>query len=162
MQDKWKYAVIGAVAGTAAAVIFAAPSIIPLAMADEQPIRTLQAVKTEALNLFEPRRLNLFKPQWTADDTVSQEVESSYQVRKIEAGRSSVVQVITTSSGVYSSDAMGSPHVRYPGFHREAAPDFDAVAYLSDGSWVGITLKDADSMRTIVPLAGGGYILTRQ
>ena len=161
MQDKWKFAVIGALAGTVATFVFAAPSIVPLAWADEQPIRTLQAAKQETLKLFE-RDLELFKPQWSTEPSVSQDVQSSQVIRKIEAGKTSFVEVVTTSSGVYSSDALDSPHVRYPGIHRDEDRDFDGVAYLSNGGWVGIKLRDADSFRAVVPMIGGGYAVVRQ
>jgi hypothetical protein len=161
MDKKWKYAAIGALAGTAATVVLAMPSIIPTAWADEEPIRTLQVAKHKALELFD-RDLDLFKPQWSTEPSVSQEVVSTHVVRKIEAGKTSFVQVVTTPSGVYSSDGLDSPHVRYPGFNRDTSREFDAVAYLSDGSWVGIKLREADSVRALVPLQNGGYLVVRQ
>jgi hypothetical protein len=36
-------------------------------------------------------------------------------VRKIAFGHPTVVTIVTTSSGTYSSDAITSPHVLYPG-----------------------------------------------
>lgn len=161
MDKKWIYAVIGGLAGVVASVVLVMPSIIPRAWADEQPIRTLQAVKHKALQLFD-RDLDLFKPQWSTEPSVSQDVLSTQVVRKIEAGKTSFVQVVTTPSGVYSSDGLDSPHVRYPGFNRDTAREFDAVAYLSDGTWVGIKLRDADSVRALVPMQSGGYMVVRQ
>ena len=161
MDKKWIYAVIGGFAGVAASVVLVMPSIIPHAWADEEPIRTLQVAKHTALKLFD-RDLDLFKPQWSTEPSVSQDVLSTHVVRKIEAGKTSLVQVVTTSSGVYSSDGLDSPHVRYPGFNRDTAREFDAVAYLSDGSWVGIKLRDADSVRALVPTQNGGYLVVRQ
>lgn len=80
-------------------------------------------------------------------------------VRKIEAGKTSLVSVVTTPSGVYSSDGLDSPHVRYPGIHRDKSREFDAVAYLSDGSWIGFKYRQADSFRALVPLDGGGFMV---
>ena len=161
MQNKWKYAAVGALAGTLATIAFAMPSIIPDAWADEQPIRTLQTAKHQVLELFD-RDMDLFKPQWSVEPTVSQAVQSTQVVRKIEAGRTSFVEVVTTASGVYSSDGLDSPHVRYPGLHRDSDREFDAVAYLSDGRWIGIRLRYAHSIRTMVPLQNGGYMTVRQ
>jgi acetyl esterase/lipase len=161
VKDKWKYSIIGALSGTAATMVFALPSLIPLAWAHEQPISTLQTAKHQALKLFD-RDNDLFKPQWSTEPSVSQEVASSYEIRKIEAGKTSFVQVVNTPSGVYSSDALDSPHVRYPGIHRDKDREFDAIAYLSGGGWIGIKLRDADSFRALVPMPSGGFAVVRQ
>lgn len=58
----------------------------------------------------------------TYEDTVSRTATATAVVRKIEYGRTSFVNIVTTSSGVYSSDAMTSPHIRYPGVHVEQVP----------------------------------------
>lgn len=158
MQNKWKYAAIGAFAGTAATLVLAMPSIIPDAWADEEPIRTMQVAKHQVLELFD-RDLDLFKPQWSVEPGVSQVVTSTHVVRKIEAGQTSFVSVVTTPTGVYSSDGLDSPNIRYPGLHRDKNREFDAVAYLSDGSWVGLKLRDADSFRGAVPFKGGVMVL---
>lgn len=52
-------------------------------------------------------------------DWVSLEPETSTSVRKIEYGRVTDVNIATTSTGTYSSDAMVSPHVLYPGITVE-------------------------------------------
>ena len=158
MQSKWKYTALGALAGVVASAAFALPAIVPDALADEQPLKTMQSAKHQVLKLFD-RDMDLFKPQWSAEPSVSQEVLSTHVVRKIEAGKTSFVQVVTTPSGVYSSDGLDSPHVRYPGIHRDTSREFDAVAYLSDGSWIGIKYKEADSFRALVPINGGGFMV---
>lgn len=56
------------------------------------------------------------------DGSVSTEALSSARVKKIEAGKVSYVDITTTASGVYSSDAMFSPHVQYPGIEVTRAP----------------------------------------
>jgi hypothetical protein len=160
MQSKWKYTALGALVGTVASAVFALPAIVPHAWADEQPLKTLQSAKHQVLTLFD-RDMDLFKPQWSAEPSVSQEVISTHVVRKIEAGQTSFVSVVTTPSGVYSSDGLDSPHVRYPGIHRDKDREFDAVAYLSNGGWVGFKFRRADSIRTVVPLSSGGYMVLR-
>lgn len=52
-------------------------------------------------------------------DWVSLEPETSTSVRKIEYGRVTEVSIATTSTGTYSSDAMVSPNVLYPGITVE-------------------------------------------
>jgi len=158
VQDKWKFAVIGALAGTVATFVFAAPSIVPLAWADEQPIRAMQAVKQELLDTFDGNA-ELFKPNWTVEDTVSTEVLSTQTVRKIEAGRTSFVTIATTSSGVYSSDALDSPNVRYPGIHAEGHQKA-LLAILTGGGWAFITPVDAGSFAHIIPNENGGAIVS--
>ena len=156
MQSKWKYLALSALVGTAASAGFALPTIVPDAWADEQPLKVMQSAKHQVLELFD-RDTDFFKPQWSVEPSVSQDVLSTQVVRKIEAGKTSFVSVVTTPSGVYSSDGLDSPHVRYPGIHRDESREFDAVAYLSNGGWVGFKFRHADSIRTVVPLTGGGY-----
>ncbi len=49
------------------------------------------------------------------DPSVSSEVLSSAIVQKIEFGKESWVSIATTSSGTYSTDALASKNVLYPG-----------------------------------------------
>ena len=49
------------------------------------------------------------------DPTVSTEPLRTQYVKKISGGRPSLVSIVTTSSGTYSSDGIVSPHVLYPG-----------------------------------------------
>lgn len=56
------------------------------------------------------------------DASVSTEALSTARVKKIEAGKVTYVDITTTATGVYSSDAMFSPHVQYPGIEVERAP----------------------------------------
>lgn len=56
------------------------------------------------------------------DASVSADPVSTSRVKKIEAGKVSYVDITTTASGVYSSDAMFSGHVQYPGITVERAP----------------------------------------
>ena len=85
------------------------------------------------------------------DDSVSLKANSVAHIRKIEFGRASTVDIVTTSSGIYSTDAMFSPHIRYPGIdvHRLTGParPITSVAFWSDRSgWVIAPLVNAHSM----------------
>jgi len=48
-------------------------------------------------------------------DNVSTQILSSRVVRKIEFGKETFVSVVTTPSGVYSTDGLASVNVLYPG-----------------------------------------------
>ena len=77
----------------------------------------------------------------TYEDSVSREATSHTTVRKIGYGETSIVNIVTTASGVYSSDAMTNPHFRYPGVHVEEVPlvDKDGRPYWPvKGSFVNI------------------------
>lgn len=59
-------------------------------------------------------------------DWVSLTPISSAVVRKVGYGVVTIVNVATTSTGVYSSDSMISPHVRYPGITVRPVPQEEA------------------------------------
>ena len=78
---------------------------------------------------------------------MSADVQRTASVTKIEHGRKSNVSIVTTLSGTYSSDAITSPHVLYPGIHVEALPPEPvAVAelqWLESDSFAYLILKPA-------------------
>ncbi len=90
-------------------------------------VQTTMASEPSVANVFTPppgkaldTQLVRFGDNYDAIQTepgVSLEPLSTVTVRKIAFGQTSFVTVTTTSSGVYSSDALASPHVRYPGIH---------------------------------------------
>jgi hypothetical protein len=90
-------------------------------------------------------------------------------VRKIGYGESRLVTISTTSSGVYSSDGLASPNIRYPGIEVQPALDStaadiaDAVDSLAAWSprhgWVPTPLVDAGSF-AIISRDGEVTILT--
>ncbi len=49
------------------------------------------------------------------DASVSTEVLSSNVIRKIEFGKESLVSVVSTPSGIYSTDGFASKNIQYPG-----------------------------------------------
>ncbi|RYE76508.1 MAG: hypothetical protein EOP19_24355 [Hyphomicrobiales bacterium] len=158
MKNKWTYVALGALIGTAVSVTLAWPGLIPRAIADEQPMKLLTASKQELLDMFDGHA-EFFKPNWTVEETVATEVISSKTVRKIEAGRTSFVTVATTPSGVYSSDGLSSPHVRYPGIHAEQRGG-EMLAVLTGGNWAMIMPVVAGSFAHVVPTENGGSVVT--
>lgn len=87
-------------------------------------------------------------------DSVSTEATSVTHISKIEFGRASTVDVVTTPSGTYSTDAIFSPHIRYPGIsvHRLTGPatPVTSIAFWSDKSgWVTAPLVGAGSVMVL-------------
>ena len=78
--------------------------------------------------------------------------DNEVTVRKVGYGRTSFVTIATTPSGVYSSDALASPHVRYPGVYTArlqlAALPFTGslMGWSKLSGWVKIPLESANSI----------------
>ena len=74
----------------------------------------------------------------------------SLVIRKIAYGRTSFVTVATTESGVYSSEALTNPHVRYPGIYVDPLrlhvfPSGKLLGWSRLTGWTSIPLLDAHS-----------------
>lgn len=142
---------IGALCASAVAAI--GPGMVLETFADEQPV----GIDTSNLVRFEGRDYDVQYDDWVATDPVSRT-----SVKKIEFGRVSYVDVTTTATGTYSSEAMFSPHVQYPGISVEQtpAPAFGgAIAALGErGRWVALPLVRASSFVHI--RAGRQRVLT--
>lgn len=91
----------------------AAPSFFPQAFAAEPQKHLLDRAIDIFPKPFDPRSLKKF--DITLDDSVSTDVKRTQIVKKIGFGQPSLVAIVTTPSGTYSSDAIVSPYVRYPG-----------------------------------------------
>jgi hypothetical protein len=81
---------------------------------------------------------------------VSLEADDSSVIRKIAYGRTSFVTVATTESGVYSSEALTNPHVRYPGIYVDPLrlhffPSGKLLGWSRLTGWTSIPLLDAHS-----------------
>lgn len=159
----------GAVAALAG-LLFAGLYALPQAIADDQILDTLTGTAIEALPPpFDADSLVKFEGRdyaVTYSEDVSMDVESRSTIRKIAYGRTSFVEVTTTSSGTYSSEALFSPHVRYPGVYitpvrnRAAPVGFGgAMAYWSPRrGWVPLAMVDAGSFAVVSPINGGTVI----
>ena len=105
------------------------------ALAEDRP-----AAGVEELFAPPPLDMSVFRRyDISFDDTVSTEVLRTETVRKIGFGRVTDVWIATTGSGVYSSDAMVSPNIRYP----------------------GITVTPLEEVRTETIATEGGFWLRR-
>jgi hypothetical protein len=71
----------------------------------------------------------------TYEESVSTEAISTAIVRKIGFGQTKFVKITTTSSGVYSSDGIANPHIRYPGVHVEKVTPVVGLVSAVLGYW---------------------------
>lgn len=124
------------------------------ALAAVGPGADIRAMADDMFTGFDPSKLVKFDDALFdvhVDDSVSTEAKSVTHIRKIEFGRASTVDVVQTSSGTYSTDAVFSPHIRYPGIdvRRLTAPaePVTSIAFWSNSSgWVVAPLLDAHSV----------------
>lgn len=126
---------LGAICATALAAI--GPGVVIEAFADEAPV----GIDPSSLVKYEDRRYIV-----DYDDSVATDPISTQRIKKVEAGRVSYVTITTTATGTYSSDALFSNHVQYPGISVERAgrPD-NHFAYWSNGHWSGFVTAAANS-----------------
>lgn len=126
---------LGAACATALAAI--GPGMVIEAFADEAPAG------------FDPSRLVKFEGRKYAvdyDASVATTPLSTTRIKKIEGGSVSYVTITTTETGTYSSDAMFSPHVQYPGIAVEPVEAAgNQFAFWSNGHWSRFVTRSADS-----------------
>lgn len=103
-----RHMLLGMTLGALCATTLAAtgPGQVLQAFADEMPA----GFDTDNLVKFDDRSYRVAYEPWVSTDPVS-----STSVKKIEAGRVSQVSISTTQTGTYSTDALTSRHVSYPG-----------------------------------------------
>lgn len=134
-----RHLLIGMTLGAACATILAAigPGMVIKAFADEAP----QGVDPSRLVRFEDKFYRV-----DHDASVVSEPLSTSRVKKIEGGRVSYVTITTTPSGTYSTDALFSRHVKYPGITVEQVyPVANSFAYWSNGVWTSFVSRGANS-----------------
>jgi hypothetical protein len=140
-------AITGAI-GALTAGLLVAPSWLPRAIAQEQPMKTLLSSTTDfSPNSFDPD--TLAKYDITFDDSVSSDVARTQTVKKIGFGAVETVTIVTTDSGTYSSDAITSPYVKYPGIEVSVKPGYRVLEELTDRLGV----------RGLVPLYGNSFVV---
>ena len=139
MSVRFRPIAITAGIATAIALGLAAPAIFPAAFADEPQSHLLDTARDIFPPAFDLDQLKKF--DITYDSSVSTKVQHTDVVGKIGFGRRSSVAIVTTPSGTYSSDALVSPNVRYPGIQvtpRDSERSF-AFSYFGSpagtGSW---------------------------
>ena len=113
-------AIVGGIAALAAGAL-GVLTLLP-AVADDGPI----PVVANSRELFPGPRFDpksLVKFDIVLDDSVSTEVLHRQTMVKIGFGKRQVVSIVTTPTGTYSSDALTSPNVRYPGVEVTPIPE---------------------------------------
>lgn len=127
---------LGAVCASALAVT--GPGIVIESFADEM-VQSVFApgFDTTKLVKFEGRQYQIQSEDWVSQDPISSQV-----VKKIEAGRVTYVTIANTATGTYSSDAMFSKNVQYPGIALdEVPPSRNRFSFWSGGQWHGFTSR---------------------
>ncbi len=100
--------------------------------------------------------LRIDEERATIAPTVSREVLDIRNVRKIGYGHESSVEIVTTPSGVYSSDGIASANVLYPGVETSpsAKTGIGMILALVGGGWAPLHLVDGGSFTYF----GKGYM----
>jgi hypothetical protein len=140
MADIVRFIAIGGSVGALLAGVIVAPQVF--AAVTDVPEKIVGA--TTITDLFPPPfdPSDLRKFDITFDSSVSKEVKSSTTIKKIGYGTPTTVSITTTASGTYSSDAIASPYVRYPGVAVSAHHDWRSALLASgDGkaTWTAVT-----------------------
>jgi hypothetical protein len=128
---------LGAVCATVLAAI--GPGMVFEALADEF---APSGVDASSLVKFEGRDYVV-----DYDASVATDPLSTVRVKKVEAGKVSYVTITTTATGTYSTDAMFSNHVQYPGISVEQDPSdtYNRFSYWSGGKWFSFGTVYGDS-----------------
>ena len=145
--------VVGAVCGVSVGIV--GPGAVIEAFADSAPT----GIDPTALVRFEGSDYDV-----QYDDWVDTTPTSKTRVKKVEAGRVSYVDITTTSTGTYSTDAMFSDHIQYPGITVSEVPASvaSAISVLElGGRWVALSLAPGNSFVHVrgsdhAVLSGGG------
>ena len=143
-----KMVLVGAMVGTFVASALAAPAFFPAAFASEPQSHLLDKGEDLFPLPFDTKRLKKFDV--TFDKSVSVEAERIDTVKKIGFGHKDTVTIVTTPTGVYSSDAMFSPNVKYPGI--------DVVPKHRDHSWAYSTWTSPYGTGTWMRFNSGSFI----
>ena len=128
---------LGAVCATALAAI--GPGMVLEALADEFAPGGIDA---SSLVKFEGQDYVVDYEDWVATDPLS-----TVRVKKVEAGKVSYVTITTTATGTYSTDAMFSDHVQYPGIsvEKDRSNSYNRFSYWSGGRWFSFGTIYGDS-----------------
>jgi hypothetical protein len=143
----------------AVALLFALPSMLPPAVANEEPAKTLLSNASELFPPpFDPD--SLAKWDYALEPAVSTEVLRQSTVKKIGYGTTEFVHILETPTGTYSTDGLTNPHVEYPGVIKQRTRGRIGLAYWSNGHWVLRRGLTAGSFVTITPFDGGQLVVT--
>ena len=142
-----KLALVGIVVGVLSGFFIAQfdPGPSMAAVADKPPFDLGKALDTHLARFNGDYYAIGIKPGVTLEGT-------SVVVEKIGYGRTSFVTITTTPTGVYSSDGLASPNIRYPGVYSQRmqlVPDpfvGGVLGWSKLTGWTKIPLLDAHSI----------------
>lgn len=143
-----RHMLLGMTLGAFSAMVLAAigPGMVIESFADgmTNPV-VAPGFDTSRLVKFEGRHYQVDAEPW-----VSQEAVSSQVVKKIEGGRVSLVTIASTTSGTYSTDALYSSHVQYPGIAvTEVAPNGQPLSSWRNGQWFSFSSRSGNSFFSV-------------
>lgn len=145
-------------------LLLALPSVLPVTTAAaDATVNVVEAVAESVSAPFTPRidTGRLVKWRVDFDSSVSTDPIRESIVTKIAGGVRTQVHVVETASGIYSSDALGDPHVLYPGVHRTRVSDAALSLQLLDGNrWIEVSPLSAGSFASLTPFEGGARLVT--
>ena len=126
---------LGAVCATAIAAI--GPGMVIEAFADD----SIVGVDASRLVKYEDREYLV-----DYDASVATDALSTNRIKKVEGGRVSYVTITSTATGTYSTDAMFSSHVQYPGIEvKPVDAKRNRFSYWSNGRWSAFVTRSANS-----------------
>jgi len=129
--------VVGAVCAMGVAAI--GPGAVLAAIADE----TRTGIDPDGLVKFGGRDYDV-----QYDDSVDTTPTARSRIKKVEFGRVSYVDITTTTTGTYSTDALFSNNISYPGIDVNAVQSANAgaISVLGlGGNWVALPLAAGNS-----------------
>lgn len=149
---------LGVAIGLGGAALMALPNVLAPAVADEQPAEVLSSTPNQLWPpAFDPDKL--VKWDYYVQPGISIEPERESTVRKIGYGVTTMVQVMQTESGIYSTDGLASPNIQYPGIIKERKPAIAPMLWLwSDGHWASASAFSASSFVSMTPFKGGALV----
>ena len=137
-----RHALIAMTLGALAASVIAmtGPGMTLPAVADEMIAAVAPGFDPDNLVKFNDREYRMEHEDW-----VSTEPLKKVRLKKIEGGRVSYVDITTTATGTYSTDAMFSRHVQYPGVSVEEVLPRNRFSFWSSNGWQGFSSRIGES-----------------
>lgn len=137
MKPLFRYALSTVGLGIAMATAFASPA-------------STNGIDADRLVKFGERDYIVDYAEWVSTDPIT-----THSVKKIEAGRVSHVAITRTATGTYSTDALTSRHVQYPGISvRPAEPPRFSFSQWSNGRWTSFETYNGDSVISVSTFRG--------
>jgi len=136
---------LGMVLGAVCAAALAA--VGPGFAVDVLPANEPRAIDPADLVTFEGRDYDMQYEDWVATAPLTHS-----RVKKVEMGRVSYVDITTTATGTYSTDALFSNHIQYPGItvtDRTKPATVNRFSFWNGGSWTSFGTRGAQSFLTI-------------